>query len=367
MTAPRRHGRWPGLLAGAVLAAGAGVAPAQTLQSLQRPGAPLLLAAKGSFFVGGERRLATPNQVGLFGGREPGHVTVGQMYVEYMLPQRRAPTAPLVLLHGCCLSGKSWSTTPDGRPGWDEYFVRHGFAVYVADQVHRGRSGFDPSTSNDVRAGLRPPDALTRIDTLNEETSIWRAFRVGPAYGRAYPDSQFPVESIHEFAKQVIPDLYDGTQRPNPNLDRLSELATGLGGAVLVGHSMGAGFVLEAAAATPGAFAGVVAIEGGCPFNREPFSDAEILNLARLPILLVYGDHLDADTGLDFSWQPGFEECRAFVRRVNDAHGHATMLHLPARGIRGNSHMLMLDRNSLEIAALIEQWLRRNVRRPAPR
>ncbi len=30
----------------------------------------------------------------------------------------------------------------------------------------------------------------------------------------------------------------------------------------------------------------------------------------------------------------------------------------PAEGIRGNSHMLMMDRNSDEIAARIQQWLR---------
>jgi hypothetical protein len=30
---------------------------------------------------------------------------------------------------------------------------------------------------------------------------------------------------------------------------------------------------------------------------------------------------------------------------------------LPQAGIRGNSHMLMMDRNNLEVAALIQRWL----------
>ena len=47
---------------------------------------------------------------------------------------------PLVLIHGCCLTGKTWETTPDGRMGWDEYLVRRGFPTYVIDQAWRGRS-----------------------------------------------------------------------------------------------------------------------------------------------------------------------------------------------------------------------------------
>jgi len=334
---------------------------AQTFSSLQAQKTPLILKARGSFFVGGELKAETANQVGLFAGQDGGHVTVKQMYVQYMVPETAKRRPPLAFLHGCCLSAKTWETTADGRMGWDEYFVRAGYPVYLADQVTRGRSGFDQSTFNDVRAGIRPPSDLPRIDNLDEETSIWRAFRVGPTYGTPFPDSQFPVAAIHEFSKQAIPDMYDGTQLPNPNFDRLSELAAALHGAVLVGHSMGAGFVLETAAAHPDSVIGIVAIEGGCPFNRPPFTDDEIRNLTRMPILLVYGDHLNADTGIGFSWEPGFEECKAFVARVNAAEGHARMLHLPELGIHGNTHLLMSDKNNIEIARLIDTWLRENI------
>lgn len=66
-----------------------------------------------------------------------GTVTVDQIYVRFQVPV--SPTrAPLVLIHGCCLTGKTWETTPDGRMGWDEYFVRKGFPTYVIDQSWRG-------------------------------------------------------------------------------------------------------------------------------------------------------------------------------------------------------------------------------------
>ena len=35
-------------------------------------------------------------------------------------------------------------------------------------------------------------------------------------------------------------------------------------------------------------------------------------------------------------------------------------MHLPKMGIRGNSHMLMQDRNNLDLADLILQWIDRH-------
>ena len=35
---------------------------------------------------------------------------------------------------------------------------------------------------------------------------------------------------------------------------------------------------------------------------------------------------------------------------------------LPDAGIRGNGHMMMLEKNNLEIAALLDGWTRKNVK-----
>ena len=50
-----------------------------------------------------------------------------------------------------------------------------------------------------------------------------------------------------------------------------------------------------------------------------------------------------------------FESCQALIGRVKAAGGDAQMLAPPDRGIRGNSHMIMQDRNHLQIADLILQ------------
>src|SRR6202521_852853 len=110
---------------------------------------PLTLASQGSFFVGGESKSVNG-----------GDITVNQMYVQYQIPVKGDQHVPVVMVHGCCLSSKTWETTPDGRMGWNEYFVRKDRSTYLADQVSRARSGFDPSTFNAVKAGTLPPSQL---------------------------------------------------------------------------------------------------------------------------------------------------------------------------------------------------------------
>ena len=112
---------------------------AQALKDMQTPDTPLVLKAQGSFFVGGDKIEQTRSEVGdLAPG---GHIAINQMYVRYMVPQGGDGNVPVVMVHGATLTGKSWETTPDGRMGWDEYFVRKGHPVYVPDQVSHAYVG----------------------------------------------------------------------------------------------------------------------------------------------------------------------------------------------------------------------------------
>ena len=42
-----------------------------------------------------------------------------------------------VLWHGAWLTGATWETTPDGREGWLNYFLKQGWAMYNSDAVER--------------------------------------------------------------------------------------------------------------------------------------------------------------------------------------------------------------------------------------
>jgi pimeloyl-ACP methyl ester carboxylesterase len=343
----------------------AGYSWAQDLSDVKKPAEPLMLQSRGSFIIGGESVQQTPIQLSTIFGPSPaegGHITLNQMYVEFMVPAE-VSGVPVVMLHGATLSGKTYDTTPDGRMGWYEYFVRRGHPTYVPDQVSRARSGFDISVYNDVRAGVRPPadlpNAFRQADELN-----WTQFRIGPAYGQAFPDGQFPIEFAAEMSRQAIPDLNATLPTPNPNFRAMADLAVQLRGAVLMGHSETGALPLNAAVTDPAGVKGLILVEpGGCNFT--PWTEENIAMLASVPILVVFGDHLDLETGLaDFSWQNAYNDCQSFIARVNAANGNAQMLYPPDRGIRGNSHVLMMDRNNLQIADLILDWMRTEVERP---
>ena len=328
---------------------------AQALKDVQTPEAPLVLKAQGSFFVGGEKVEQTQGELGDLG--PGGHITVNQMYVRYMVPQGGDGNVPVVMVHGATLTGKSWETTPDGRMGWDEYFVRKGHPVYVPDQVGRGRSGFNQAVFNNVRAGSAPAGNLPRWLRFSDEV-VWPNFRFGSKPGAPYADSQFPVTAVDELSKQGVPDVsFGGVPTPNPTLKALSDLASQVHGAVLKGHSQSGAFPLAAALLNPAVAKGLVLVEpGNCPLN---YTDEQIKTLATLPILVVFGDYRDTPTGLPTlpTWQARFEACQTLLGRIKKAGGQAEMLAPPERGIRGNSHMIMQDKNHLQIADFILQWI----------
>src|SRR5262249_47040772 len=115
------------------------VAPA----AAQQP-EPLTLAQASYFFVGGK----------IDTGAE-GSPMVGHMYVEYMIPARRTQSYPIVMVHGGSQTGTNFTGTPDGREGWAQYFVRRGHAVYIVDQVARGRSAYWAPQSYGAVLGAR--------------------------------------------------------------------------------------------------------------------------------------------------------------------------------------------------------------------
>jgi pimeloyl-ACP methyl ester carboxylesterase len=330
---------------------------AQDMNHIEVPTDPLVLESRGSFFVGGE--VVHQSFVELGSVRPADTVTVNQMFVEFMIAEGAQKPA-VVMIHGAGLSGHSYDTTPDGRMGWYEYFVRKSHPVYVVDQVGRARSGFNQATYNNVGAGLAAPAEQPKIRRMGDHYSAWMNFRFGPERGVAFPDSQFPVAAAAELSKQGIPDL-DEPSLLASNYDALATLSRKLGGAVLMGHSQSGAYPLEVALRYPDVVRAMIMVEpGSC--NEDKLDDKQVAILAKIPLLVVHGDHLSAPTFVPGpGWQDRFDACERLIGRLRKANGHAEMLHPPRNGIHGNSHLIMQDNNNLQIADLILGWLDRNI------
>jgi len=236
--------------------------------------------------------------------------------------------------------------------GWDEYFVRKGHPTYVIDQVARGRSAVDPSLINSVKLAKAPIGKTPAVFSAGQEAA-WAIFRFGPEYPKVFPGMQFPLEAQAEFWKQMVADWSVTLPQPNPTVPALSQLAIKLGAAILISHSQSGIYPFQAAALDTTGIAGIVSIEpGGCP----P-ATSDLAPYLKLPILVLFGDYVD----LSSRWAPRLKVCREFVEAVRLRGGRTELVVLPEIGIKGNSHMLMQDRNSLEIADWLEAWIDKNI------
>ncbi len=332
------------VVAAAVLVSACASVPKNSLSG------PLVIAQQGSFFVGG-RDVHSDTLSTLPNFAPAGTITVDQMYVHYQIPVD-AKRHPLTLIHGCCLTGKTWETTPDGRMGWDEFFVRKGHPTYVIDQASRGRSAANASVIDSVKLGKTSPDQLPAIFALGHELA-WVIVRLGPEYPQVFPGMQFPLEAQTEFWKQMVPDWSASLPTPNPTVPALSELAIRLNGTVLISHSQSGIYPFQTAALNPKGIAGIIAIEpAACPDGK-----GDLQPYTKIPILVLFGDYVDQSP----RWAPRLKACKEFAQAANKAGGRVDVILLSDVGIPGSSHMVMHDRNSLEVAEWLSVWIDRHV------
>ncbi|MBY0336486.1 MAG: esterase [Acetobacteraceae bacterium] len=314
--------------------------------------APIQVASIGGLHFGGEVRTLSGlpvREVQTAAGGPirrldvNGDFLVGQMYAQYVKLANPRARHPLMLWHGGGLSGTCWEDTPDGRTGWQSFFLRQGHDTWVSDAFERGRASWP-----------RFPEFIQEEPLFRTLREAWLTFRFGaedgwaldPARRRPFPGQRFPVDAIENLGRQAIPRW----TTTNPQIQAAYDAyLQRVGPAVIIVHSQGCNFAFQAAINAPDRVAAIVAVEAsGAP---DP-ARAEVARARGIPILYVWGDYMDQGP-----W-PAF---RRTVDRFMEAHraagGRGDVLDLPARGIRGNSHMIMHDDNSDEVAALIQAWL----------
>ena len=318
--------------------------------------APLSLADEGSFFVGGKS--ITTSFPDARGGAPPtpGLIAVNQMYVHYRIPVASNGHA-IVMVHGANHTGQSFETTPDGREGWATWFTRKGFSTYVVDHAGRGRSGFDPTPINRARAG----QTMTGLPSIAVGTrqAAWMSYRLGPQYPQFWPDSQFPAEALDHYFMQVAPMAESTLDGEGGNtVDALGQLLDRIGPAIVLVHSQSGAYGLQLVRKNTQAMKALISVEGDC----APITDEELKGaFAHVPLLSVWGDH-----SFGFASRNGDDRrnpCVTTVGNINRAGGKALFMLLPDLGIKGNSHMMMLEKNNTVIADRIIDWVNRIVAR----
>ena len=271
-----------------------------------------------------------------------GKYQVEQMYVQYFLPQNKKGKLPLLMWHGGGLTGVTYESTPDGRDGWMQFFVRKGWDTYVSDAVERGRSGF------------ASPDVWPSEPTFLPFADPFERFRIGegegswnddPSKRKVLAGSQFPVEAYDNYMRQSVPRWLSTDKAI---IDAYLALVDKVCPCVLLVHSQGGAFGFKVAEQRPDKVKGIVAIESataGIVANAPKLKDT--------PVLKIFGDYVDQHP----RWATFKKIDTEYANAIKAAGGTVDWINLPEIGIKGNSHMMMQDRNSDQIAEVIQKWL----------
>jgi hypothetical protein len=352
----------------ALLASGVGSAMAQGSAGKKLP--PIVVAEQGSFAAGGVV-LTNPGVFDPIGLGTAGQTVRGDhAYVQYQIPPD-ARKLPLVLWHGGGQFSKTWETTPDGREGFQNIFLRRGWAVYNLDQPRRGRAG---------RGTVGTTIAPVPGSGATGEQGIFVRFRLG-IWPNFFPGVQFAHsdDALDQWWRQQTPDTGPGGNTVVS--DGVAAVFAKIGPAILVTHSASGlpGWLTQIKSPNVKAIVsyepvGWVFPEGEVPApiptaggpiagNVVPVADFE--HLTQVPIQLIYGDNIPEAQGVGLGVYPGLDlwrgrlaMARLFVDAVNRHGGHAEIIHLPDLGITGNTHFAMSDLNNLQIADLLSAYLK---------
>jgi len=311
----------------------------------------IVLRGMGSFHVGGwvaEVGGKPVREIVRMPGGPPskldpnGQFMVEQMYVQYFLPKHRKGKLPLLMWHGGGLTGVTYESTPDGREGWLNLFVRKGWDVYVSDAVERGRAGF---ASPDVWSGepifLNYADPFERF-RIGDGAGSWSA---DPAKRKVLPGNQFPVEAYENYMRQTVPRWLS---TDNAVIAAYIALVDKVCPCVLLLHSQSGSFGLKVAEARADKIKGIVAVE---PASAGNLGKAALLK--SIPIMMMFGDYVEEHP----RWAAYKKIDLEYAAAVRAGGGSVDVINLPDIGIKGNSHMLMQDKNNAEIAEVIQKWL----------
>jgi len=356
---------------------------------------PLSIARQGYLFAGTKYSTANDRQV-----------MGGQIYAEYQIPAKQTHRWPILMVHGLGQSGTNFTGTSDGREGWAQYFLRHGYAVYIIDQPGRGRAAYQPDTFGPLAQLVMPDiDNVQRRFVAPERYNLWPQARLHTQWpGKGAPgDSAFD-----QFFASQLPSI-PAASATLFNRDAIVALLDTIGPAIVMTHSQSGAFGWPVADMRPNLVKAILALEpSGPPFfdienigapdwfrdavmsyrvwgptaaplTYEPTaanpSDLSVVreekpdhpdvvrcwlqkaparrlpNLQKMPILIVTAEA---------SYHATYDHCT--VKFLEQAGVHPTWVKLGDAGLHGNGHMLMLEKNSQEIADLLLNWLSKNVR-----
>jgi pimeloyl-ACP methyl ester carboxylesterase len=260
------------------------------------------------------------------------------MFVKFLTPAAVRHPLPVVLVHGGTGQMLHYMGAGDGLAGWAHYYVQEGYRVYLVDRPGHGRAPYHP-------------DSLGPIGPQPTYEAIAPEFRRSArGANRQWPGSG-------EIGDPLL-DQFMASQNAAPQNQaaehalwaaRGAALLDRIGPAIIQTHSAGGPFGWLVAAERPQLVKGIVCVEGAA---MPLFSDMErprmLAALQKTPVAIVTAER---------SGRNGAPVV-AFLR---DGGCQADDVSLAAKGVFGNGHLMMLERNRRQVFDVIRGWIEQRV------
>ena len=349
------------------------------------------LASQGYFFVAGQ-----------YTNTADSHLMTNQMYVEYQIPRERRHPYPIVMIHGGGQTGTNFEGTPDGRPGWRDFFLHQGYAVYVVDQPGRGRSAYHA----DINGPTKRDTTLKKVEqsfTAPELFKLWPQAHLHTQWPGSGPTKgQVGDPIFDQFYASQVEYIANTAETEHLNKAAGAALLDQIGPAIILVHSQSGPFGWQIADARHNLVKGIVSVEpGGPPFYDvnllgapNYFSDGALsrpwgitttpityfpavsdpsqlqvieqitpdsLDVVRCRMQAEPARQLPTLQGVpilmitsEASYHASYDSCTSkYLTQAGVQHRY---IRLPDIGIHGNGHMMMLENNNLLIADFIAEW-----------
>ena len=215
-------------------------------------------ASREFFYVGGKYTGAPGNEI-----------MTGQMYVEVLRPARVTKKYPLVLIHGLLQTATNWMETPDGRPGWADYFLSQGYIVYMVDQPARGRSPWHAASNGPLQ--MYSATIVEQRFTAPEVAMIWPQAKKHTQWpGEGDKKGRIGDPIFDAFYATQIESLASAVETQTLIQAAGSALLDKIGPAIVLTHSQSGPFGWLLADARPKLVKAIVAVEPAGPHSRTP-------------------------------------------------------------------------------------------------
>lgn len=307
--------------------------------------APLVIQSQGAFHAGGTVK----------GDPRSASVLCDHGYVEYQIPPD-PKSVSLFLWHSS--SAFVWQSNWKGGEGYRDIFLRKGYPVHIWDGPRVGRANWGCEAY-----GYQP--------AAGADQTNFRFWRLGAPFGEWFEGVQFPRDDPQAWdqAMRARYAEFDTVRNAQLETDAAAAALERVGPAVLVTNSAG-GFRALLTALKSDKVKGIVAYESPgyvFPMGEGPqlaegafgpvyVSNEEFARLTEIPMQFVWGDNVARSS----DWRGVRAMSEQFVEIVNRHGGKAEILDLPAKGLKGNTHIPMADLNNAEVAELLAEFLHDN-------